>query len=114
MPTLDELHDDPVRPTKDESKWRRGPITETSREKAAQMRAELQAANKTQISMRLDQDLLAAYKDLAQGGSYQALMRRALRDWMQARSVAAMVREEVRAEFESMRRDIETETAGAD
>ena len=113
MPTLDELHEDPVIPTTDESTWRRGPITETSREKLAERRAQMQAANKTQISMRLDQDLIAAYKDLAQGGSYQVLMRQALRDWLEARGVSAMVKEELRPTLEALKQAIPSKTSAA-
>ena len=96
--TVERLHSDPVEPTSDRSQWKRGSVLETSRERVAKM-----VAIKEQVSLRLDRDLLEAYRELAQGGSYQQLIHHALRQWLEAQNVAEMVRQELHQEFEALR-----------
>lgn len=104
MPTKkDELHDDPISPTSDKSQWKRGSVLETSRERVAKL-----AATKEQVSMRLDRDLLDAYRELAQGGSYQQLIQHALRQWLEAQNLTAMVREELRNELGAFKRALDS------
>ena len=50
------------------------------------------AGQKQQITIRLDADTVAAFKELAgPDGSYQSLINRALREWLDARSVRGLV-----------------------
>lgn len=95
----DAFHDDPVKPTQDHAQWKRGSVLETSKERVAKM-----VATKEQISLRLDRDVLQAYRELAQGGSYQQLIHHALRQWLDAQSVAHMVREELSEELAALKK----------
>jgi uncharacterized protein (DUF4415 family) len=50
------------------------------------------AESKQQVTIRLDVDIVAAFKDLAgPDGSYQTLINRALREWLDAGSVRGLV-----------------------
>jgi len=54
------------------------------------------AERKTQVTIRLDADTVAAFKKLAgPDGSYQTLINRALHEWLEARSVRGLVAEAV-------------------
>jgi uncharacterized protein (DUF4415 family) len=54
------------------------------------------AERKKQVTIRLDADIVAAFKELAgPDGSYQTLINRALHDWLEARSVRGLVEEAV-------------------
>ena len=62
-------------------------------------RASQVAAAKVRVTARFDADVVEEFKSLAGEGSYQALMNHALRQWLEARSVTQMVREELRVEL---------------
>lgn len=54
------------------------------------------AERKQQVTIRLDADLVASFKELAgEEGSYQTLINRALHEWLDARSVRGLVEEAV-------------------
>jgi uncharacterized protein (DUF4415 family) len=59
---------------------------------------QLQAGNKSRITMRVDRDLLAILKARAErtGGNYQNLMNEALRQFTQGLTLADVLRETVR------------------
>ena len=109
MAIRDELYEGPFEMNPDKSTWVRGSIVGSSRE-----RAKKRAATKEQVSMRFERDVLEAYRELAQGGSYQQLMHHALRQWLEAQSVAAMVREELREELDAIRHSGKTLAAAGD
>ena len=73
----------------------KAPVVRGRTREAMLERARLQAATKTRISARFDADLVARYKQLAQGGSYQSLMNQALREWLERQELRQVVREEV-------------------
>lgn len=54
-------------------------------------------AKKNRITIRLDQDILAGFRELAGDGAYQPLINQALRDWLTAQSVKELIREELTA-----------------
>jgi uncharacterized protein (DUF4415 family) len=50
------------------------------------------ARRKQQVTIRLDADIVAAFKKLAgSDGSYQTLINRALHDWLEARGVRGLL-----------------------
>ena len=50
------------------------------------------AQRKKQLTMRLDRDIVARFKELAgPDGSYQTLMNRALHEWLEAQSVGRLL-----------------------
>jgi uncharacterized protein (DUF4415 family) len=54
------------------------------------------AERKQQVTIRLDADIVATFKELAgKEGSYQTLINRALHEWLEARSVRGLVAEAV-------------------
>ncbi len=54
------------------------------------------AERKQQVTIRLDADIVATFKELAgEEGSYQTLINRALHEWLEARSVRGLVSEAV-------------------
>lgn len=56
-------------------------------------------AAKERVTIRLDSDVVESFKELtgdAQGKGYQSLMNQALREWLTARGLPEMLREEVR------------------
>lgn len=58
--------------------------------------AVLKATEKQKITIRLDRDLVEAFKALTPNGKgYQLLINQALRDWLTAQSVKEMIREEL-------------------
>ena len=67
-------------------------------------RAHQVAAPKSRVTARFDSDVVEQFKELAQDGSYQALMNHALRQWLEARSVSQMVRKELRSELDELKK----------
>lgn len=67
-------------------------------------RANQMARPKVRVTARFDEDLVEEFKELAGDGSYQALMNHALRQWLEARSVTQMVREELRLELDELKK----------
>lgn len=65
--------------------------------------AKLQAehGNKTRITMRVDTDVLAAFKARAEmsGGSYQAMMNEALKQFIQGQTLVDVVKQTIRQEL---------------
>jgi len=60
-------------------------------------RDERRRATKQRITIRLDEDILEAFKGLAPDGrGYQALINRALREWLSARDVKELIRDDLR------------------
>lgn len=60
-------------------------------------REERRRPTKERITIRLDPDILDAFKDLAPDGrGYQALINRALREWLSARDVKELIRGDLR------------------
>ena len=58
--------------------------------------AVLKATDKQKITIRLDRDLIEAFKALTPDGKgYQLLINQALRDWLTAQSVKEMIRKEL-------------------
>jgi uncharacterized protein (DUF4415 family) len=57
-----------------------------------------QAGNKTRITMRIDNEVLAVFKARAEmvGGNYQSMMNDALRQYAQGLTLSDVVREAVR------------------
>jgi uncharacterized protein (DUF4415 family) len=54
------------------------------------------AGVKERITIRIDQDVLERFKELTpQGQGYQSLINEALRDWLSARGVKELIREEL-------------------
>jgi uncharacterized protein (DUF4415 family) len=54
------------------------------------------AGAKERITIRIDHDVLERFKDLApQGQGYQSLINEALREWLSARGVKELIREEL-------------------
>ena len=78
----------------------------TAREHMARRRAERMASNKTRVTARFDADVVERFKELAGEGSYQALMNRALRQWLDVKDIRQMLREELR---EQLREALERE-----
>lgn len=72
-------------------------------------RARQVAAPKARVTARFDSDLVERFKELAKDGSYQALMNHALRQWLEARSVTEMVREELRTELDELKKALTSE-----
>jgi uncharacterized protein (DUF4415 family) len=55
------------------------------------------AEPKKQLTMRLDADVVARFKELAgPQGSYQTLMNRALHEWLEAHSVGGLLESTIR------------------
>lgn len=55
------------------------------------------AERKQQVTIRLDADIVATFKELAgEDGSYQTLINRALREWLDARSVRGLLEDTAR------------------
>ncbi len=65
--------------------------------------AKLQAehGSKTRITMRVDNDVLAAFKARAEmhGGSYQAMMNEALKQFIQGQTLVDAVKQTIRQEL---------------
>lgn len=59
--------------------------------------AQTKAGTKERINIRLDEDVISAFKELAADGGYQTLINQALRDWLAVRSVAELMRQELPA-----------------
>ena len=58
--------------------------------------AVLKATDKQKITIRLDRDLIEAFKGFTPDGKgYQLLINQALRDWLTAQSVKEMLRKEL-------------------
>ena len=75
---------------------------------------EAAAAKKDRITIRLDQDILKAFKQLAGEGAYQPLINQALREWLTAQSVKELLREELPGIIAEQREaPKEAESAGA-
>jgi uncharacterized protein (DUF4415 family) len=54
------------------------------------------AVAKERITIRIDQDVLERFKDLSpEGQGYQSLINEALREWLSARGVKELIREEL-------------------
>jgi uncharacterized protein (DUF4415 family) len=67
---------------------RRGPAERDQRREVA----------KHKITIRIDADILEQFKHLVpQGQGYQSLMNQALREWLLAKGVTELVREELQA-----------------
>lgn len=64
--------------------------------------AVIPSPGKTKITIRIDDDILEFFRDQANaagGGSYQTMINGALRDFVQGRRTAEIVREVVREEL---------------
>lgn len=60
-------------------------------------RVERRAGAKHRITIRLDEDVIDEFRDLAPDGhGYQALINRALREWLSARDVKELIRSDLR------------------
>jgi len=69
--------------------------TKVRRGRAA--REERRTGTKQRITIRLDEDILEEFKEIAQDGpGYQALINRALREWLSARDVKELIRDDLR------------------
>lgn len=54
------------------------------------------ASRKQQVTIRLDADIVASFKQLAgEDGSYQSLINRALLEWLDAKSVRGLLEEAI-------------------
>lgn len=64
---------------------------------------QVEMAGKTRITMRVDNSVLAVFKARAEtsGGSYQAMMNEALKQYALGLSLADVVRETIREEIHS-------------
>jgi len=61
-------------------------------------RAERRDVAKQKITIRIDADILEQFKNMVPDGQgYQSLMNHALREWLMAQGVTALVREELQA-----------------
>ncbi len=59
-------------------------------------REQRRATAKERITIRIDEDVLAQFRDLAPDGrGYQALINRALREWLTAQGVKELIRSEL-------------------
>lgn len=57
---------------------------------------EKREAAKTKITIRLDEEVIQQFKDMApEGRGYQSLINQALREWLAAQDVKELVREEL-------------------
>lgn len=75
-------------PEKRESLGRGPEVLRDQLERAAQ--------RKTQVTIRLDADIVDRFKQLAgPDGSYQSLINRALHEWLEAQSVRGLLRNEL-------------------
>jgi len=53
-------------------------------------------AAKSKITIRIDDEVLSEFKGMVSGGrGYQALINRALREWLSAQGVKELIREEL-------------------
>ncbi|TNF31513.1 MAG: CopG family transcriptional regulator [Deltaproteobacteria bacterium] len=60
-------------------------------------REERRSGTKQRITIRLDEDILEAFKGMAPDGhGYQALINKALREWLAARDVKELIRDDLR------------------
>ena len=60
-------------------------------------REERRSGTKQRITIRLDEDIVDEFKEIAQDGpGYQALINRALREWLSARDVKELIRGDLR------------------
>ena len=85
---LDELYRDAHSRGPDKTRLRRSVDSRRERMEAAKQR----------ITIRLDEDLVQEFKRLSAGGrGYQKLINRALREWLVAKSVKELIREELRS-----------------
>ena len=67
------------------------------------------AKKKKQLTMRLDRDIVDRFKQLAGAdGSYQTLINRALHEWLEAKSVSALLRDEL-DELDALVRQLKAE-----
>lgn len=73
------------------------------------------ARRKKQVTIRLDADIVARFKELAgPNGSYQTLINRALHEWLEARSVRNLLRDEIGAVGEKLSRLLDVMTRESD
>jgi uncharacterized protein (DUF4415 family) len=89
--------------TKDEfdyEQWSKDnpPVTAQLRN-SVDARAQRRRAAKTRITIRIDEDTVQQFRELAadEGGSYQTLINVALREWLTAQDVTALLRSELPA-----------------
>lgn len=59
-------------------------------------RAKRAVLAKQRITIRLDEDTVEGFKELAGEQGYQSLINRALREWLEARSIRELVRHELK------------------
>lgn len=82
---LEQIEEEARKVPEDRETLGRGP--DVLQERLAQA-----AQRKKQLTMRLDQDIVSRFKDLAgPDGSYQTLMNRALHEWLDAQSVGGLL-----------------------
>lgn len=63
---------------------------------------------KEQLTIRLDADIVAQFKELAgPDGSYQTLVNRALREWLETGGLRGLLREEIEAIRDDIVRELE-------
>ncbi len=53
------------------------------------------STGKTMISIRIDDELLSNFKELAQGKGYQSLINQALKEWWLAKGIKELVAQEL-------------------
>lgn len=87
---LDELEANARQVPDDLAKLERGPEAFRTRMRQA-------AARKQQVTIRLDADIVTAFKQMAGEGSYQTLINRALHEWLDAKSVRGLLEEAIEA-----------------
>ena len=78
---------------------------------ASQRARRASATSKERITIRLDTDVVEQFKALAGGAGYQALINVALREWLVARSVRELVRDEVRSAIRGETQGVEKSAA---
>lgn len=69
--------------------------TKGPEERLNRMREKAKSTGKTMISIRLDDDLLSNFKELAQGKGYQSLINQALKEWWLAKGIKELVAQEL-------------------
>jgi len=55
-----------------------------------------QEVKKRRITIRLDEEVLEAFREMAPEGGYQKLINEALKEWLLSEGVKEVVREELR------------------
>ncbi len=102
---LEELETKARRVPDDVGDIERGPGTFRERMRQA-------AERKQQVTIRLDADIVAAFKHLAgSDGSYQTLINRALREWLDAGSVRGLLEDTLVSLLIGMREEDSAEEA---